>query len=231
VLPPQAHELARVLPAACGRWECNAEPKLKDMGETKVYNPAVLTAREEQTCRESTDRTAIWTPANGRQPSTRTARTASAGHSAEQPQPATASQPARAPTQLHRVCQQIGRTAAAAAGRRQHQHQPACQCRPSSHSQPQPPPDIWPLNGKTAVNRAKPSPPSRSPLNLSPDKSSHDPTGFLGAPARPGPGQASAGRQTTQHVAAASSTATGAPEGLAAAGEKTAVCSTQTASC
>jgi hypothetical protein len=29
---------------------------------------------------------------------------------------------------------------------------------------------IWPTNGQTAENRAKPSPPSHSPLDLSPDK-------------------------------------------------------------
>jgi hypothetical protein len=39
---------------------------------------------------------------------------------------------------------------------------PACHKRPFAR--------IWPRNGQTAVNRAKPSPPSRSPLNLSPDK-------------------------------------------------------------
>jgi hypothetical protein len=39
---------------------------------------------------------------------------------------------------------------------------PACHKRPFAC--------IWPLNGQTAANRAKPSPPSRSPLNLSPDQ-------------------------------------------------------------
>jgi hypothetical protein len=37
---------------------------------------------------------------------------------------------------------------------------------------------IWPPNGQTAKNRAKPSPPSRSPLNLSPEKKSPWPNGF-----------------------------------------------------
>jgi hypothetical protein len=50
-----------------------------------------------------------------------------------------------------------------------------CHKRPFAH--------IWPPNGQTAEDRAKPSPPSRSPLNLCPEKSSYDPTGFLDAPA------------------------------------------------
>jgi hypothetical protein len=37
---------------------------------------------------------------------------------------------------------------------------------------------IWPPNGQTAKNRAKPSPPSRSPLNLSPEKKFPRPNGF-----------------------------------------------------
>jgi hypothetical protein len=79
-----------------GKWKCNAEPKLKDMGESEVCNSAVLTAKEKQTRGESIDSTALWPP-YGRQPATRTARTASAGHSAEHPQPSTASQPERQP--------------------------------------------------------------------------------------------------------------------------------------
>ena len=37
---------------------------------------------------------------------------------------------------------------------------------------------IWPPNGQTTKNRAKPSPPSRSPLNLSPEKKFPRPNGF-----------------------------------------------------
>jgi hypothetical protein len=37
---------------------------------------------------------------------------------------------------------------------------------------------IWPHNGQTAENRAKPSPLSRSPLNLSPDRKFPWPNGF-----------------------------------------------------
>jgi hypothetical protein len=37
---------------------------------------------------------------------------------------------------------------------------------------------IWPPNGQTTENRAKPSPPSRSPLNLSPDTKFPWPNGF-----------------------------------------------------
>jgi hypothetical protein len=57
---------------------------------------------------------------------------------------------------------------------------PACHKRPFAH--------IWPPNGQTAKNRAKPCPPSRSPLNLnlSPEKKPPWPNGFsnfLDAPA------------------------------------------------
>jgi hypothetical protein len=39
---------------------------------------------------------------------------------------------------------------------------PACHKRPFAY--------IWPPNGQTAEDRAKPSPPSRSPLNLTSDQ-------------------------------------------------------------
>jgi hypothetical protein len=37
---------------------------------------------------------------------------------------------------------------------------------------------IWPTNGQTAENRAKPNPPPRSPLTVSPDKKFPWPNGF-----------------------------------------------------
>jgi hypothetical protein len=54
---------------------------------------------------------------------------------------------------------------------------PACHKRPA-------PAYIWPPNGQTAGDRAKPNPPSRSPLNFKArTESSHGPAGFLDAPA------------------------------------------------
>ena len=47
---------------------------------------------------------------------------------------------------------------------------PACHKRPFAY--------IWPTNGQTAENRAKPSPPQRPPLNLSPNTKFPWPNGF-----------------------------------------------------
>ena len=52
---------------------------------------------------------------------------------------------------------------------------PACHKRPFAC--------VWPTNGQTAKDRAKPSPPLHSPLDLSPTKKSCGPADFIGAPA------------------------------------------------